>query len=105
MTAEEICRDYRQAASPSSQIGVLADLNLVTKAEIIEILKRGGVTCVKSKKRRTSVWTEEKLKLLDKFLAEGKTQKEIACLLDISPKSVWVQLKETGQKKRKLRSG
>ncbi len=42
MTDEEICRDYRTAKTPTKQIGILADLNGCTKAEIKEILIAGG---------------------------------------------------------------
>ena len=42
MTDEEICRDYRAAKSPLKQVGILADLNGCTKAEIKEILIAGG---------------------------------------------------------------
>lgn len=42
MTREEIIRDYRQAANKQYQIGVLADLNLCTKAEIVALLRDAG---------------------------------------------------------------
>ena len=42
MTAEEICREYRQAKDKDAQIGILADLNQCSKEKILEILKTGG---------------------------------------------------------------
>ena len=38
MTPEEICREYRQAKSPTKQIQILADLNGCKKDEIKRIL-------------------------------------------------------------------
>ncbi len=51
MTEEEICRSYRQSAFPKKQIGVLAELNQVTKTEIAEILNRGGCDVILKKGR------------------------------------------------------
>lgn len=42
MTDEEICRDYRAAATPQKQIGILADLNQCSKERIKQILVAGG---------------------------------------------------------------
>lgn len=42
MTKEEICRDYRQAKNRLTQVGILADLNGCTKADIKQILIDGG---------------------------------------------------------------
>ena len=42
MTDEEICRDYRAAAAPMKQIGILADLNQCSKEQIKQILVKGG---------------------------------------------------------------
>lgn len=42
MSNEEICRDYRQAKNRLTQVGILADLNGCTKAEIKQILIDGG---------------------------------------------------------------
>lgn len=39
MTPSEIRRNYREAADKNRQIGILADLNCTTKAEIIRILE------------------------------------------------------------------
>lgn len=42
MTKEEIVRDYMAAKAPQKQIGILADLNVCTKKEIVEILREAG---------------------------------------------------------------
>ena len=51
MTAEEIVRDYRQAANKQRQIGILADRNCVSPGEIREVLAQEGVEGVKMPKR------------------------------------------------------
>ena len=42
MTNEEIVRDYKAAKAPQKQIGILADLNVCSKKEIVEILREAG---------------------------------------------------------------
>ena len=42
MTAEEICRHYRQAADQKRDIQVLAELNLVSRDTIRAVLVEGG---------------------------------------------------------------
>lgn len=39
----EICREYRTAKHKSAQIGILADLYLITREEVREILVRNGL--------------------------------------------------------------
>lgn len=43
MTNEEILRSYRQAQDKEKQIEILSDLNLCSKARIVDILSDGGV--------------------------------------------------------------
>ena len=43
MTPGEIVASYRQAANKNNQIGVLADLNVCSKDDIIEVLAAQGV--------------------------------------------------------------
>ena len=54
MTPEEIARDYRTAKSPRAQIGILAELNDCTKAEIAHILMEAGETVPKYYQPNTS---------------------------------------------------
>lgn len=42
MTKQEICQSYREAKNKKAQIGILADLNVVTTDYIKEILNEGG---------------------------------------------------------------
>lgn len=44
MTNEEICRSFRNAATPRKQIGILAELNQCDKSRIVDILREGGET-------------------------------------------------------------
>ena len=44
MAAAEICREYRLSKDKSKQIGVLADLNCCSKADIARLLFREGET-------------------------------------------------------------
>ena len=39
MTEEEICRSYREAKDPNKQLWILADLNCIEYAKVLEILK------------------------------------------------------------------
>lgn len=43
MAEADIVASYRQAANPSGQIGILADLNLCSKERILDILRGSGV--------------------------------------------------------------
>ena len=56
MSAEDIAREYRQAASQTKQIGILADLNACTKKEIAEVLLEQGCEVPKwyTKKENTA---------------------------------------------------
>lgn len=51
MTPEEIVRHYTQAANKHKDIKVLADLNMVTPAEIRAVLAEAGVEGVEVPKR------------------------------------------------------
>ena len=42
MTEAEICREYREAKNRKIQIGILADLNVCEKEEILKILIMNG---------------------------------------------------------------
>ena len=44
MTNEEICRSFRNAATPRKQIGILAELNQCDRSRIVDILREGGET-------------------------------------------------------------
>ena len=42
MTNEEIIREYREAKSPTKQIGILADQNQCSRKDILAILQEAG---------------------------------------------------------------
>lgn len=52
MTDGEICRNYKAAKDKEQQIEILADLNLVGKKEIREILTKNGMEVPEYTKRR-----------------------------------------------------
>lgn len=50
MTGREILRSYNQAKNPRMQISIIADLNLCSKDEIIEVLEQQGIVFTGRKK-------------------------------------------------------
>lgn len=84
MTAEEMNREFRLAADPKAQIRILAERNLITQHEVVEILKSTGIEVKTKAKRNDSIWTHEKMSLLMRMYAEGYTIKEIAVVLGVS---------------------
>lgn len=62
MREAEIVRDYRQAKNKGHQVGILAELNLCPKEEIINILKANGVSQAelpRQRKRKEPTATEQ----------------------------------------------
>lgn len=51
MTAKEICRRYEEAADKAEIIQVLADMEVCTKQDIIELLESNGFIVPASRKR------------------------------------------------------
>lgn len=50
MTDAEICRRYHDAKDQKMQIGILADMNLCSKEQIMRILERNGINCGRARK-------------------------------------------------------
>ena len=74
MTNDEIVRDYKAAKTPAKQIAVLADLNVCTKKEIVEILREAGCEppAYYTKKPKQEKTLEEKIEnVQDKILSLG----------------------------------
>ena len=96
MTAEEICRNYLQAADPASQVGILADLNMTNKDEIKRILENCGISVKVSNRRgrASCVWTAEREKQLVSLVARGFRQKDIAKELGIARSTVSQKLSQ-----------
>ena len=89
MTEFDIVRDYGQAANKTAQIGILADLNMCSPADIIRILRENGIPLpegVTSKRykefRRPAAgrvdWSEENIERLRGYVLDGLTLDEIA---------------------------
>lgn len=78
MTCNEIITKYRQSDNHKEKIKILAQLNGCDKAEIETILKGAGYMKLFQGNRDLSVSLDRIIKLR----AEGKTQKQIATLLN-----------------------
>ena len=89
MTEFDIVRDYGQAANKAAQIGILADLNMCSPADIIGILRKNGIPLpegVTSKRykefRRPAAgrveWNEENIERLRGYVLDGLSLDEIA---------------------------
>lgn len=63
MSESEICRMYRQARDKGMQIQILAELNAVSKDDIVEILRKNGervrIPIPLKGKKRTRELTEQ----------------------------------------------
>lgn len=85
MTDGEIVTSYRQAKDKREQIGILADLNLMTKEKVCEILRAAGIGEVgeakKVRREQPNVWRDEELDSLRRMCAEGRGLGEISASL------------------------
>lgn len=85
MTDGEIVTSYRQAKDKREQIGILADLNLMTKEKVCEILRAAGINEVgeakKVRREPPNVWRDEELDSLRRMCAEGRGLGEISASL------------------------
>lgn len=72
MTNEEIIRDYKQAAAPMKQIGILADLNQCSRQDIVKILREAGCELPKlyDKKKVEKAVVEPELAVENPFDSE-----------------------------------
>lgn len=73
MTESEICRNYRLAKNKGEQLQMLAELNATSRAEIIDVLTRGGETVriaipTKGKPRTREMTDKEYRKALFKYM-------------------------------------
>ena len=100
MTDGEIITSYCQAKNKKKQIGILADLNGMTRAEIEDILIAAGFKIKRrpdpfrdeltkdGQKRTFRKWTAEEDRTLIRMAKEGKTIKEICVKLKRATSSV-----------------
>lgn len=101
MTDGEIIASYRQAKNKKKQIGILADLNGMTRAEIEDILIAAGFKIKrrpdpfrskltkKGKVRICRKWTAADDQTLIRMAKEGKPLQEICCSLGRSHSAVY----------------
>ncbi|MBQ7939493.1 MAG: hypothetical protein IJ281_03855 [Clostridia bacterium] len=100
MTDGEIITSYRQAKSPVRQIGVIAQLNLMPRSKVEDILIAAGFKIKRrpdpfrdeltkdGQKRTFRKWTAEEDRTLIRMAKEGKTIKEICVKLKRATSSV-----------------
>ena len=98
MTDEEIIASFRRAKFPAKQVGILSELTLRSKADIIEVLEGAGFDIPSG--RVNSSWNKERDAFLVKARAEGKTYEEIARELGNSAENCYSRYR---QLKRKLK--
>lgn len=98
MTDEEIIESYRRAKFPAKQVGIISELTLRPKADIIKVLEGAGFDIPSG--RVNSSWNKEKETFLVKARAEGRTYEEIAKELGNSVENCYSRYRQI---KRKLK--
>ncbi len=78
MTPGEICREYQQARKKTVQVGILADLNCCSKAEIRDILSQQGIRVKATGRVYNTTWTEDEEQLCARLAKQGLYPAEIA---------------------------
>ena len=74
MTEAEICKEYRESKKQNMQIGILAELNLCKKAEIIEILEKNGIAVPKPAMKKKAELPQEIREVLERDLETIEAQ-------------------------------
>lgn len=90
MTNEEIIRDYKQAAAPVKQIGILADLNQCSRQDIVKILREAGCELPK-------LYDKKKVETPEPELAVENPN-------SLDPREVMNDILEVSRENRKLKS-
>lgn len=102
MTHEDIVASYRQAKNKSTQIGVLADLNLTDKESIRAVLiDAGELPPDKAEKKPLPESNEDIATVIRESLEAGLTQTETAKLAGVCQATVGRYAREHGLGKRK----
>ena len=108
MTDGEVVTSYRQAKNKREQLGILADLNLMTVEQVREILRAAGIGEVgeakKTRREPPNVWRAEELDSLRRMCAEGKTAEECAEALGRTKNAVYMRAKALGLSFRRARA-
>lgn len=91
MTAEEICRDYREAKDKEAQVGILAELNATGVCEIEKILMADPTTGYEGTRKRSGPpekadkivkCSEEIFRALKALLAAGADTAKLTAAVD-----------------------
>lgn len=90
MDEADILKEYREAKSPSKQIKILAEQNLVPPKVMREFIvsRLGKKAKVSEKKSKVVFWTPERIESLRRMAASGMYDKDIAERLGVSLCSV-----------------
>lgn len=101
MDNEEICLQYRLAKDKKRQIKILAELNATTKAQIVEVLKKGGIVVPEQKPQTPKVDKPKQPKafrfnteLVRSLYDKQLTDKEIAAQMCLHVSTIWKWRKE-----------
>lgn len=99
MTENEICREYRMAKNQYDMIGILADLNEKSVADVCWILKSHGYDIPRCPKN--NAWKEEQEAQLVQMQREGKTLADMAAFFGRSTKSIGKKLERMNLVRRR----
>lgn len=88
MSENEIVRDYRQAKNKGHQVGILAELNLCTKEEIISILKSNGVSQAELPRNRKKTESEGQSKAESDVNQKQQEKEPVAAVTEELPEIV-----------------
>lgn len=78
MTPKEIVRNYREAKNKKMQIGILAELNLCSKQDILDILKQEGLPHreLPRTRKESSVSSKTKKEPVKKEITEAAVERK-----------------------------
>lgn len=74
MTEKEICRDFNEAKNKGTQVGILADLNVCEKEDILRILILNGQDVTAAGPRKLGGEKDKVLNLMYTLLDEMEEQ-------------------------------
>lgn len=89
MDATEIEISYRTAKNKRMQVGVLADLNGVTRRQMERYLEKSGLDPPKPKSRELGKKKSWRVQDAMDLYCEGKTDAQIAERLGVAKTSIW----------------
>ena len=98
MSEFEILRDYKEAKDKAEQVKILADMNLCTQKEIVDFLKRHGITA-----QNRNSWNDETIQRLKILHGQGMTDEEIADTMGLKCNYAGQVRRKLGLKRHKKR--